>query len=174
MSSPRSAFVPSIRLVKTTTIPVGGDTTSVSLPIDGEIYHMLIIKMRAVNNTAGGAIYMVRPNGISTGYGYERIYGNTTTPTSNQNSTYTGIIITGARAGEVGYGSVTTDLRSGTERFAESNYVYGVVGTALQYSFWQHSIWNDSTTAVTSLEIVSSYALGISAGSRIDIYGVST
>jgi len=173
MSNPRSAFTPAPGwMERLASYTATSDQTSVVLPIDGESYDMIVVKMRAVNNTTGGAIYQVRPNGISTGYGYERIYGNGTLPTSNSSSTYNGFLLAGARAGEIGYGSCTFDPRSGVERFAESNYTYGITGTSMIYSFWQHSIWNDSTTIITSLEIISTAVGGLSTGSMINIYGV--
>jgi len=143
-------------------IEVTSDSTSISISgLTGDSDQIYRLGSLIKNPTGAGARYELRPNGDSIGTS-QKIYAEGTTRSAERNAFFQ---IQENRAGEESLSHTVMFAKSGVQR----RFVSHLSSGALFMMLWSN-LWDNSTSVITSLEIVSSQTGGIGAGSRFILY----
>jgi hypothetical protein len=154
------------------------DTTSVTFSglngdVDGE--YLLLYRIRKVPATGSNQFYVLRPNGLTTNLNSTN--GAHSGTGSNTVSTTSDMRISGGgqTAGVQTVGVLYLDAKTGTEA---RQYIADLNQRATSLSNTRRDIlsgvWTDTTTNITSLDIVAALANGIAAGSQFCLYKKSS
>jgi hypothetical protein len=150
------------------------DTTSVTFSglngdVDGE--YMMLFRIRNVAPTGPSQQYSVRPNGISTSQNTTTAFHSGTGANGITTSSDMRIFDAGSFGSKQAVGTFNFDAKTGTEARQ----------LIADISIWSNAltnnardtiscVWTDTTTNITSLDIVASQGLGIAAGSQFCLY----
>jgi hypothetical protein len=148
-------------------------TTLTVTPVNGNLDKAYWILGRYVNNSGATQSYFVRPNGDNTlNYGSTYIYGASSavgsgTSTANfQDGLYHCYSLTATQC----EATSTMIAVSGAFRSMQTQFSYNVTPGYVGGIELFGSTWNNSIANITSLEITSSAANGIGAGSHIEVW----
>jgi len=144
---------------------------------DGE--YMLLYRIRKIPATASIAFYTMRPNGIS--INQDTIRRAHSTSGANITSIFNDLRIAdgGFTAGVQQVGVLYLDAKTGTEArqfLSDLNLFAGAVpliNGALRRDIYS-GLWQDTTTNITSLDIVANFTNGIGIGSQFCLYKKSS
>lgn len=161
------------------TIEVDSDVTSVSFGAGGDgnfgtalngdqdyIYYMVFY----IAQMSGSFNYTMRPNGITTNQASARGFQGS----SSGATTIAELALSISSSSRPTYGTLTFHVKSGSPRFYEGHAVLGAIpeSTSNIFSIGLGGIWDDTSTNVTSLDIVASSANELKAGSYFHLYKI--
>ena len=155
------------------------DYTISNINGDADKTYMIICRFR--NSFNGAVDYVLKPNNTASGsnaYGTQYVTGDGTNATTTQ--------VTDATGMAVGYVSAQNDMchcngilfaKSGVVRTFNASMVDDVNASTIGYSTLKHSVWNDTSTVITSLKFYAYQnggsdvaANGIGIGSYIELW----
>jgi hypothetical protein len=165
----------SMRLISETDLTSTQNSITVN-GLDGNTDLTYLINTRIVSATSGCS-YGIRPNNISSG-----VYGNVSNgsngggPTNyvarDTSQTFLNIGSNGASAGNTNYSSGILYAKTGFSRMLLQNMSTGMAPSSISVSDTMNrsTVWNDTTTNITSLVFVSDVVNCFASGSHIEVW----
>ncbi len=143
--------------------------------LNGNVDGQYRVMIRAINQSASGLNYVVRPNNdAATNYGMT--YGGGADgvgATGGYQSAWTGFYAGYAiGAGKLNHSEVLIYAKSGVNRTSLASVLGSGSGTNIQYGIVAQGIWNNSASNITSLTVASTLANGFGAGSQIELWSI--
>jgi hypothetical protein len=162
---------PSMRLVHEKDFTTAAQTYTVT-GLDGNTDVQYQIYTRIRNQSGSSTDLYLRPNGdTGSNYGFQLIAGNNTTPAASRSTSFTGMLLANSiLAGQIGQTTNTCYMKTGFERSCISTGVGGISGTTMFQTDVDASVWNNTSSNVTSLDFYSSQTNGIGVGSHIEVW----
>ena len=162
---------PSMRLIYETDTTISQQQINIS-GLDGNTDMVYQIKLRMIGNSGPSNLNVLLNGDItSTNYETQDIYaGGTGTPGMSQLTSNLGLTCGGLGNGLVSSCNMELIAKSGSSRLAMAVLNQQVSGTSMAYTRYAGSIWNNSSSNITSITIYSSIANGIGAGSHIEVW----
>jgi hypothetical protein len=165
---------PSMRLIFETDLTGTQDNVNVT-GLNGNVDIEYQIIFRVTTPVTAFCAYGVRPNNISTSsYGYQYVgAGGTPTATAGRNTNETYLnFTTNNTAGQTAYANVFILAKTGVSRISHSLNVQQLTSasTTVGDNYYFSSVWNDSTTNITSLNFIGTSTNCYGAGSHIEVW----
>ena len=162
---------PSMRLIYETDTTISQQQVTIS-GLDGNSDMEYQIKLRMIGNSGASNLNILLNGDITTtNYGTQDIYaGGTGTPGMSQLTSSLGLTCGGLGNGLVSSCNMELIAKSGSGRLAMAVLNQQVSGTSMAYTRYAGSIWNNSSSNITTITIYSSIVNGIGAGSHIEVW----
>ena len=147
--------------------------TSTSVEVTGlegntDVIYRIIAKLVG---DAGSHALDIRPNGVSTNMGYQRLQGSNTTVNASRGTDYQIGTAYANGLNHVGLIDILFYAKAGYERIALSKKINDIDGTTIESIELRGVSWNDITTEVTSLEFsFGAVHLDAQPGTLIEVY----
>lgn len=115
-----------------------------------------IVRTRIVNGNSDNPVYVIRPNGATSGYGYQQLEGAGSAVGASRGTDITGFYAgQNAGQGHITMGEVFIYAKAGYARTAISKSLYGVSGTDIAGLNLFGGVWDNTDDEVTSLTVTS-------------------
>jgi len=145
-------------------IPIIVDSTTVTISgLDGDKDEVYLLTFRGKNNSSLGVGIYLYPNGITTNMSTQLIHVDGTGIGASLESTP---LIGGASAGLQYFSCVVIYAKTGKQRRWVTHYVYQTTIMMILAS----SLWNETVTNITFLDLESENPSGIGKGSHILLF----
>lgn len=148
----------------------GSEVTSVAFSVEDTNNEEYRITSYIHNDCGSNAYYkLLLNNSEDTNYA-QRLYGTNTTIGANQETDETGVLIGVAQDGLVTWGEGIISTVPGIGRMYNTLFMANVNSATVGSIYRYGCLWGDTSTKITSINVVSNQADGISADSVITLY----
>lgn len=148
-------------------------TTSTFSGLDGNTDGAYFLRAHIKNNAGADATYTMRPNGLTTNQGHVVLQTDGTNITTAIGSTLP-IGVVQAAAFCDSYTEFNAKANPNSQAYARGGMSRsGGLFTAIDYIILHHLRWNETSTNITSIDIVSNQTNGLGNGSELELYRVN-
>lgn len=161
---------PSWRKIFEFTLPQA--RTSFVIPdLNGNIDLMYYLTIRHVAGGTNPNVW-VQPNEDATAanYGYQTISGSSSTASASRVTSATGMGLCFNNTGDIALGSMLLYAKSGFVRVGLTSMAQGVVTTTVTSALFVGSVWNNTSSVINRLGIISDIASGIGADTYLELW----
>jgi hypothetical protein len=159
-----------MRLIYETDVTTASQTVTIS-GLDGNTDIEYQIKMRIIGNCTSNLNIQLNGDATTTNYGIQDLYGGGTgNALQSQSTSAAGLSCGGLNAGIPSSCNIEFIAKTGSARLATSMQNQDVSGTTMAYYRSAGTVWNNSSSNITSMTIYTSIASCIAAGSHIEVW----